>query len=298
MNKTIFNPISDYSADQPGRISQEPWYLELVSKTNVIFHTDSYDFILPYISSLGINRVFIPPFVQRIDPIVRNTNNTPQQIPTEIITQFPCGIMSLSIKLKNPQALLTELVRTNYVLKLDKGYEALYKDYNNGHKLNLKQATRLGIHVSRSIDIMEFTDFYYQFSHADIPENYKNKKKIFNLVTECLKRRCGFIYKAVNDQNQILACAFLTNYNKRLVYLLSSSSPEGKKQYAMYTILDDIIKTHCNSNLILDFEGSMIPGIAYFMKGFGAEEEKYYVYEWNEHFLCKLKKQLKQFIRR
>jgi len=278
------------------RISQEAWYIEIVSNKNQVLQTEDYNFILPIKSSLSIQQVIIPPFVQRIDPIARNSKNASIELPDEIIKHFPCGMICFSDKIQNSSNQFLEQVRTNYFLPLDKSYEDLYKNYNNGHKLNLKQAARQNILVSESADIEIFVDHYQKHSHSDIPGKYKEKEMITKLISECLKRKNGKIYTAENQNEVLLACAFITIYNNRLVYLLSSSSIEGKKQFAMYAIIDEIIRQHCNSEMILDFEGSMIPGIAYFMKGFGAEEELYYMYEWNEHWVCRFKKWMRKLL--
>lgn len=296
LEKLNLNSQSSELTKGASRISQQPWYLEIVSKNNLVIQTEFYFFILPVKSFLTINQLFIPPFIQRIDPIPKMNSRKPLELPTELIHHFPCGWLSFSEKIQNKPASFTENARINYFLKLDKSYEDLYKNYNNGHKLNLKQANRQNIQVSESIELEKFVDHYHQYSHTDIPSRFKEKDLILKLIRECLQNRSGKIYMATNPNKDVLACAFLTVYNNRMVYLLSSSSPEGKKEFAMHAIIDHIIKSNSNSNWTLDFEGSMIPGIAYFMKGFGAEEETYFVYEWNEHWICRLKKWVKHLM--
>jgi hypothetical protein len=43
----------------------------------------------------------------------------------------------------------------------------------------------------------------------------------------------------------------------------------------MFLLIDDFIRQNAESNLILDFEGSNIQGIARFYAGFGAEPQTY-----------------------
>jgi hypothetical protein len=42
-----------------------------------------------------------------------------------------------------------------------------------------------------------------------------------------------------------------------------------------------VINRFSGTKTILDFEGSDIPGIKRFFKGFGSKEEKYYFVKWN-----------------
>ena len=44
-------------------------------------------------------------------------------------------------------------------------------------------------------------------------------------------------------------------------------------------IINELIKDHLNQGLVLDFEGSMISGVANFYKSFGAVEENYYYFK-------------------
>jgi hypothetical protein len=57
--------------------------------------------------------------------------------------------------------------------------------------------------------------------------------------------------------------------------LFASSNESGRRSGAMAFNIDHILKKHQETNLILDFEGSMIPTIARFYKSFGAEPQIY-----------------------
>jgi hypothetical protein len=70
----------------------------------------------------------------------------------------------------------------------------------------------------------------------------------------------------------------------RITYLLPVAKEQAKKQNIPSFIMNELIKEHQNTNYILDFEGSMIEGIAQFYKSFGAREEVYYWYKRNINF--------------
>jgi hypothetical protein len=44
----------------------------------------------------------------------------------------------------------------------------------------------------------------------------------------------------------------------------------------MFAVVNKVIKENSGQNKVLDFEGSMIEGIARFFQGFGAVAENYY----------------------
>ena len=45
----------------------------------------------------------------------------------------------------------------------------------------------------------------------------------------------------------------------------------------MFLIINQLVKEYAEKNILLDFEGSQIEGIARFYKGFGAVNQPYYV---------------------
>ena len=69
--------------------------------------------------------------------------------------------------------------------------------------------------------------------------------------------------------------------SKRITYLIPVASAFGKKNGAATLLVDQIIKKYRHSHQILDFEGSMISGVAKFYESFGA------VYEGLSYFFEK-----------
>ena len=66
---------------------------------------------------------------------------------------------------------------------------------------------------------------------------------------------------------------------KRMIYLFSAVSQIGKEKQVMSLLLNDVIETHSNTDRILDFEGSQLPGVAKFFRSFGAIKETYFLYK-------------------
>ena len=86
------------------------------------------------------------------------------------------------------------------------------------------------------------------------------------------------MYTVTNQHNEIIAGALYLIYFNRIYYLVSFSSEEGKRSSAMFWVMDKLIQRYAGKEMILDFEGSMITGVAKFMKGWGAELETYQMY--------------------
>ena len=65
---------------------------------------------------------------------------------------------------------------------------------------------------------------------------------------------------------------------KRVTYLVPVHNNLSKKNGAMTLLITTIIKNFQDSEYILDFEGSMVSGVAKFYESFGSEVESYSVF--------------------
>jgi hypothetical protein len=74
----------------------------------------------------------------------------------------------------------------------------------------------------------------------------------------------------------MIASVFFVQSNQTVIYLAASSNPTGTEKSAMFLLIDTFIQNNAASNLILDFEGSNIPGVARFYAGFGGVPETYF----------------------
>ena len=91
----------------------------------------------------------------------------------------------------------------------------------------------------------------------------------------------GEIYGVYNQENNLCAAVYFCRWKNRVIYLNAASGEEGKKLRAMYFLVDNFIKSNSEHDLKLDFEGSMIPGVARFYSGFGATPETYFQLKFN-----------------
>ena len=72
---------------------------------------------------------------------------------------------------------------------------------------------------------------------------------------------------------------FFIEEKHRITHLFSSTTNKGKELVAIAFLFDTMIKKNAAKNIIFDFEGSMLPGVAKFFKSFGAIENNYYSLE-------------------
>ena len=82
-------------------------------------------------------------------------------------------------------------------------------------------------------------------------------------------------WETIGPDGQRCAGAVFAKTDRKLYYLLAWNNEDGRVAAASHMLMDAVIKCHAESGRILDFEGSDHPGIAHFMKGFGAHAETY-----------------------
>ena len=167
------------------------------------------------------------------------------------------------------------LPRKNYILGLGRPYEELYKNYREHIQRNIKKALQLGCSVHKGFDVEKVIELAVQQMKSNGSEEAENIER-FRKLYQCLHpRQMATTYGIVSAQNELMAsCVFLFSHN-RVYYILVGNHPNGKTIGASHALIDAFIKDQAGKNILLDFEGSDIPNLAFFYSSFGAMEEKY-----------------------
>ncbi len=242
-----------------------------------------YEYIMP----LPLKKKFFvqlslqPKFTQQLGILSQHT------ITSKTVALFfkaiPPHIKYLELKLNkfnDTNLLETGEVRLNRNFELDliQSYDSLRNLFSDNTKRNINKATKNGVKVVMTDSKTFFAFFKYhfgkQFGKALRKNDYAVLSKLLNFGNYH-KYFTNLYYAAVDTNNNILATAFFIRYKRKLYYMDGVSSPEGRKQSAMFAIFDKAIRSHASQNLILDFEGSNIDSVARFYKGFGAIETTY-----------------------
>lgn len=81
--------------------------------------------------------------------------------------------------------------------------------------------------------------------------------------------------------NEVLALALLLEDGKRIYNIISCVTPIGKKLLANYFLYNEILKENLIGELVFDFEGSDLPGVADFYKKMSTQNQQYISVKWN-----------------
>ncbi|ANE52814.1 hypothetical protein [Flavisolibacter tropicus] len=164
--------------------------------------------------------------------------------------------------------------RKNIFLKLDT-YDKLYQGYSRLAKRKLAKAKEEGIIITKGVSANDVIDHYineYEKKNRIIPDSvYTNLKKTINNFS----KNNSQTYMAHTKSNEVLGF-YLLYTDKRFVYsILGGSTEKGKSIGAFYALTDAAIQNVAGSQKIFRFEGSDLPGIAFFDLQFGSYPIEY-----------------------
>ncbi|MEM7109654.1 MAG: hypothetical protein AAF519_15625 [Bacteroidota bacterium] len=192
-----------------------------------------------------------------------------------VLFQYPLPVHhSTSTLLKRNKQL-------NFILPLNAVYEDLYRNFRRDRKARIRQSNREKLLIENCQDPDDLLRLFTKYVSGKIiggvdPATIDKMRKI---ISGSLEQRDGFLYKIRGNNAEPLAVAFFIKFRKRLIYMYNASSQEGRRKNATTAILNEVIRAHSGSDLILDFEGSPVKGIADFYASFGAQTETYELIE-------------------
>jgi len=257
------------------------WYLDRICQKWDALIWGDYLYIMPLVNNrkYGISYIYQPFFTQQLG-VFSNFPTEPSivdQLLNSIPEQFRLTDMDLNIGniLKTPNFGFRP--NTTYHLNLQPDISEIRAAYNSNTKRNIQKAIQNKISISPVIDIERFLEFTKDNLHEKSPEiKQKHYQSLLKVIRYALDHQLGEIYGAWDSGNNLVASVFFVTSNQKCIYLAASSNQTGIEGSAMFLLIDTFIQNNAGKNLILDFEGSNIPGIARFYKGFGAMAETYY----------------------
>lgn len=256
------------------------WYLDCVADDWDILVLGDYEVVMPVPflrlkRHLFVKKIYQPDFCQQLGVFSRKI------LSKEIFDAFYKKFYSLKPRNYNFSSFgttnywqnrTTLSERLNHEINLSETYESIYKGYSKNLKRNIKKAEKKSFTIRKNIS--KETLIRLKKENANYTTKKRQYTKMSKLIDVLLERGNGSIYGVFEEEEPIAACLVLHHKN-RLITIISASNDFGKKYAAIHFLLNRIIENNANSDIVLDFEGSMIPGVARFYKSFGAKEIVY-----------------------
>jgi hypothetical protein len=258
---------------------------------------DDYEAVMPliYRSKFGIKYLFQPAFLQQSGIFFKHEANHELMIPflDLAMTYFKFAEFNLNYANKRIEKKAVELsLKNNFILNLSYDYESTVANYKSNFIKNIKRAQKQAFIYEPTNEYEKVVDLYKELYQ-------KRTASVKNEDYNALKANCkelllnnNLIVRQVLLNGKVFAAVILLKDSHRLYNVASCVTEEGKKCRANYFLYDKLIEEFSQSSLVLDFEGSDIPGIADFYKSMGPVNQPYFFLKYNE--LPKLIKQFKK----
>ena len=165
--------------------------------------------------------------------------------------------------------------RMNYVLNLTNNYENLYTAYRENIQRNIKKSEQFQLSINKNIaiaDVIKLAKEQATGFAAVADDDFNRFEKLFQLLYSKQKATSYGVY---TKEGQLIASAVFFFSHGRAYYIMVGNHPNGKTLGASHALINAFIKDNAGEDLLLDFEGSDIPSLAFFYSSFGAVEEKY-----------------------
>lgn len=265
------------------RIYANIWHLD---RTAIVWDAlvyGDYEFVmpLPVRKKFGFSYIYQPIFCQQLGIFPEPTAFNATEFYKLLFDKFRyvdihLNAQNTSIK---EQKELDFSPRHNYLLDLQYNYKSLERSYSTNTKRNIAKAAKNNLQYIPGIRLED----YLALKNANLNDKVskKNIEKLKSIIAFGQYKGIGEIYGVYSTENEMCAAVYFCRWKNRVIYLNAATSEKGKKLGAMYFLVDNFIRGNAERNLLLDFEGSMIPGVARFYGGFGATPETYFQLKFN-----------------
>lgn len=269
-----------YSSSRQLSIYDQLWYIAPLSdfKVKIFVFGDFETFLfIPYRSKLKVTYAYMPNFIQKLSFIGKDVGI--ERILIELQRQIKFGEISL-VHEESRFDLIKQ--RINFKLNLQNSYGQLKDNFSDNHKRNISKSKHLEIRETRNIEDLILI-FRKEKINVFSLESLNRIELDLNKLLLVQELKDSILILNAFDSNVVIASALFIHFNGILYYIIGCSikSDSSVSSNGLFKIFDFVINRFSESKTILDFEGSDIPGIARFFKGFGSSEEKYYFVKWN-----------------
>jgi lipid II:glycine glycyltransferase (peptidoglycan interpeptide bridge formation enzyme) len=260
-----------------GLIYAYSFYLDTMSENWDALVLNDYEAVMPltWKKKYGIYYMYQPFLTAQLGVFGKNIT---ERMCNDFIQSIPPKFRYIDISLNSVHISSIPsgypLLRINHILDLNKSYEELYNGYRENIQRNIKKAEQAGCKTEKGFDVEEVIQLASQQMKTSSKETADNVSR-FRKLYKILQQQNRSVTYGISLKDELLASTVFFFSHNRAYYILVGNHPDGKTIGASHALINAFIKDHAGKNLLLDFEGSDIPSLAFFYKSFGAVEIAY-----------------------
>lgn len=268
------------------------WWLDSMSPNWDALVLNDYEMVMPltWNKKWGFYYLYQPFFTPALGVFGNNATDI-----SGFLNAIPHKFKYWDIDLNETNTITGHTTRVNYMLALNRPYDEIRKAYKRLATRMIKKAAGAGLEIISNISPSQIIDLYrkeYKKKHPGIADTIYDQLKKCTAAAFEKGNAQTYIAKYSSD---IVGFYLLLKDNAYIYSLLGGSTGKGQSLGAFYALTDAAIRDHSNSNRIFRFEGSDVPGIAFFDKQFGPELTYYtHIKQNNLPFPANLLKRIKE----
>ena len=238
---------------------------------------DDYEWImpLPYNRKLaGLRQYYQPFFCQQAGIYGAEMPDTITQ--QQIIQLLKKNSVRTHIALNEMNTGLSVLCmaeKINLVLPLIHTYTELRNNYSDNLKRQLKKGTDQ-LFIKTTNDTGPFLHLFTIHTLSKVKEKISGSW-LRHFIEKIVAPGLAQISLACTPEGEIAAGLLYLQTPERIICLMPFSVGTFKNLPGQATIIDQLIRNNAGTEILLDFEGSALPGVARFYRSFGAIERPY-----------------------
>jgi lipid II:glycine glycyltransferase (peptidoglycan interpeptide bridge formation enzyme) len=238
----------------------------------------------------GITYLRTPPFNPHISVFYVDRSTNPANVSSfrkkiifaiaDFVTQSGKALVNLSFPPTEQDmqpmiwSKLNISLRYTYQVQLNQDEKKILGNFSPERRNDLTKAAKDGVTVTRAENFVEVEDMINKTYAANNLRTYPDiLKKIFSEFANA-DNSCGFL---AHHNGKPIACSFIV-YNAHMAYyILGGYDRENSHHGAGALCIWEAIKEMKQRNVkVFDFEGSMVPAIESFFRGFGGTITPFY----------------------
>lgn len=254
------------------------WYLNIVSPGWDALVLGEYEKIFPltFRTKARIKYLYQPYFTQQLGLYGNGIKETDV---SDFLKAIPKKFKFIEINLNsfchlNAKEYSCKLKVTHY-LDLNKKYAEIFSSFNDNTKRNIRKAEKLNLIFNDKGKIKSLINLFQETAGKKTELKKKDYQVLESIIKTAVNNKSGKIYEIRDTENNLQAGLFLLSSKNIGINLFNASSSLGKKNSAMFFLLNELFKLYSGNNITFDFEGSEIAEVARFYKGFGGVAVQY-----------------------
>ncbi|PIE49706.1 MAG: hypothetical protein CSA39_01090 [Flavobacteriales bacterium] len=265
------------------------WYLDIVANHWGVLVYGDYEAVmpLPWKRRYGIKYIVVPFWVQQlgvfsaVEHLCRDVSLFTDAVPgcfMKITYQFNDY---------NEVNLKSTIRRPNYILALHEDYQTIFSRFSKMRQRIIRSVRQKSgdYTIKQDEDIEAILQEYRRY--IQFKSNYDDEGlKIFEDLYQTARQQGQAFNLQVWEGEAFLSGVVFFKDNHRIYSLFLAQTERGKQANTTSLIYSYLIEHYQKTPYILDFEGSSLPGVAKFIKSFGASDSPYVL--WQETSLLKL----------